>query len=133
MTGLVGVRRLLRSREGATALEFGLVALPFLMLVFGTIEVSRVVWTQSAMQFAVEKAARCAAVNASACGTQAQVQSYAASQMLAPGVVAAKFSYDPNNACGHKVSARIDFAFIVTGISPASLTLTAQSCHPRAG
>ena len=54
----------------------------------GTIEVSRAIWTQSALQFAAEKAARCAAVNTTLCGRRHQVETYALSQMLAPGAAA---------------------------------------------
>ncbi len=129
MHGLAGARRLFRSRSGATAVEFALVALPFCMMIFGIIEFSRLIWTQSALQFAVERAARCAAVNPSTCGTPDQIATYAASQMLAPGIASSAFSYAAVT-CGSKVSATAGFTFIATGLLPPALTLTAQSCYP---
>ena len=126
---LVGVTRLLRSRAGTTAVEFALVALPFVALIFGIIDFSRLVWTQSAMQFAVEKAARCAALNAPVCGTPALIQTYAGSQMLAPGVPDAAFSYAVS-ACGRSVSVTAKFTFILGDLLPSPLTLKAQSCYP---
>lgn len=125
----VSVTRLLRSRAGTTAVEFALLALPFLMLIFGVIDFSRLIWTQSAMQFAVEKAARCAAVNTSTCGTLAQIQAYAGSQMLAPGVPVTAFSYTAS-ACGSDVSVTTDFKFILVNLIPSALTLKARSCYP---
>ena len=127
--GRSGIGRLWRCRAGSAALEFALVAVPFLMLVFAILEFGRVVWTQSALQIAVERAARCAAVNAPACGTVAQLQAYAASQMLAPGALAADFSYAAE-ACGRRVSASKTVSFFLVGGGSPSLTLVARSCHP---
>ena len=122
-------RRLLRARGGSTAVEFGLLALPLLLLVAGIMDCSRLVWTHLALQVAVEQAARCAVIDATSCGTPAQVQSYAASMMLAPGVTAASFSYAAA-ACGRQVSASMSFAILVPGYLPASIPLTARSCAP---
>ncbi len=121
--------RLARSREGSTAVEFGLLALPFLLLVTGIMDCSRIVWTHLALQAAVEQAARCAVVDATTCGTAAQVQAYAASVMQAPGATASTFSYAAA-ACGSQVSATLNFAVLVPGYLPATVTLTAQSCAP---
>lgn len=128
-TRLVVTRRLLRSRAGTTAVEFALVALPFITLLFGIIDFSRLVWTQTALQFAVEKTARCAAVNTSACGTPAQILAYAVSHMLAPGVPIKDFSYNVY-PCGSSVSVSTNFTFILGKLMPSALTLKAQSCYP---
>ena len=61
--------RLFRCRLGATAVEFGLVAPAFLIMVLGTVEVSRAMWIKATLQFAVEEAARFAIVNTSATTT----------------------------------------------------------------
>ncbi len=122
-------QRLAWSCEGATAVEFGILALPFLLLVAGIMDCSRLVWTHLALQVAVEQAARCAVVDATTCGTAAQVQAYAASVMQAPGATASSFSYAVA-ACGSQVSATLNFAVIVPAYLPATITLTAQSCAP---
>ena len=127
MTRLADVRRLLWSREGTTALEFALLALPYITLVLGIFEFSRAVWIQSAMQFAVERAARYAAMDEAACGTE-KLQTYAASQMLAPGVLATSFSCT-TPTCGYQVSVTTSLVLLL----PYSLTLTARSCYPRSG
>lgn len=129
MVGLASSRRLLRSRAGTTAVEFALIGLPFVMLIFGTVEFSRLIWTQSALQFAVERAARCAAVNTLVCGTLSQIQQYAGSQMLAPGVPNSSFSYSLPS-CGKQVSAAVQFVFLASSFLPSSVTLSARSCYP---
>ncbi len=122
-------QHLARSCEGSTAIEFGILALPFLLLVAGIMDCSRLVWTHLALQVAVEQAARCAVVDATTCGTAAQVQAYAASVMQAPGATAGTFSYAVA-ACGSQVSATLNFAVIVPAYLPPTITLTAQSCAP---
>ncbi len=129
----------LRCRAGTTAVEFALLALPFLLLVTGTIDATRLVWTNFSLQFAVEAAARCVAVTPTKCGSNADVQSYASSEMTAPG--AATFTYTapatPPPTCsngttsvnGSQVSGTMTFAFSVIGF-PTSIVLNAQSCRP---
>ena len=129
MTKPVDPRRMLRSRAGTTTLEFALVMLPFLMMIFGIVDFSRLIWTQSALQFATERAARCAAVNTSACGTLSEIQAYAGSQAFATEIPTTAFSYAAN-ACGSDVSATTSFTFISTILMPTALTLTARSCYP---
>lgn len=118
-----------RARAGTAAVEFGLLALPFVAIIFGIVEFGMIVWTHTSLQFVVEEAARCASVNTTVCSTPAQIQQYAASRMLAPGVTAANFSY-ASATCGNMVSARMTYAFLAKVFLPASITLTAQSCHP---
>ncbi len=48
--------------DAATAVEFALVVPMFLMLVFGTIEFGRLLWTEQALQETAIAAARCVAI-----------------------------------------------------------------------
>jgi len=48
--------------DGAAIIEFALVAPMFLMLVFGTIEYGRLLWTQQALQQTAIAGARCMAI-----------------------------------------------------------------------
>lgn len=123
------LRHLAGACRGATAIEFGLLALPFLLLVAGIMDCSRMVWTHLALQVAAEQAARCAVVDATNCGTAAKVQAYAAAVMPTPGMTPASFSL-VTAACGYQVSASLSYGVIVPGYLPASVTLTAQSCAP---
>ena len=47
-----------RDRAGATAIEFGMIGLPFLMLIVSTIFVGFILYSQSALDYATQKAAR---------------------------------------------------------------------------
>ena len=56
-------------RRGTAAVEFGLVALPFLLMVFGIIEYGRLMWTREALQQTAIAGARCMGMTQTACGT----------------------------------------------------------------
>jgi len=48
--------------KGAVAVEFALIAVAFLALIFGTLEVGRLIFTWNAVQYTIEQAARTALV-----------------------------------------------------------------------
>ena len=116
-----------RDSRGATAAEFALILPMFLLLVLGIIEVGRMLSTKNTLQYAVERAARCAVIGASPCATPAQVQSYAASLVYGSALGGAVFS-STAPACGQEVSASLPYTPILP--IPMNVTLTAQSCRP---
>ena len=134
MSGLRRILRLARARGGNTAIEFAIIAPAFLLLLLGTMEFARLLWTQSTLQQAVEAAARCASVNPSTCDNQADTQTYAANQMYGLTVSSSVFTVTLNTACGRNsgnlVSASMPFDFVVSGLFPWTPTLNAQSCFP---
>lgn len=73
------IRRILKNEEGATAVEFGIVSLLFLMLVFGIIDGGRVFWVWNSMEYAIEQTTRYAVVNKEA--TDDELQSFAVAAM----------------------------------------------------
>src|SRR5579872_6503783 len=98
------LRALAHDSHGATAIEFALVAPALCMLIYGVMEFGRLAWTQSALNFAVEEAARCASVTPTVCGTSSQIATYAASEIATGYVPASAFS-GATASCGHQVSA----------------------------
>jgi hypothetical protein len=52
-------RRCLADRRGAVAIEFAAIALPFILLLAGTMEISRYTWTRVALQDVASAGARC--------------------------------------------------------------------------
>jgi Flp pilus assembly pilin Flp len=52
------ISRFVKNREGATAVEFGLVALPFFALLFAIIETALIFWSTQVLETAVADAAR---------------------------------------------------------------------------
>jgi Flp pilus assembly protein TadG len=61
------IRRFGRNESGASALEFALLAVPLLLIIFGTIEYGRALWTQQAMQSLAIETARCIGVASTDC------------------------------------------------------------------
>jgi Flp pilus assembly protein TadG len=124
------LERLLRDRRGASAIEFASLAWVFITLVFGVLEVGQLFWTQSALQHAVEMAARCTTVNATTCGSSSAVQSFAASQAYGLSLPAATFTWS-TPACGNQVTASYVYTFITAFFPTPTITLTAKSCYPK--
>jgi Flp pilus assembly protein TadG len=116
----------------------------FLLFLLGICEFGRALWTQTALQFAVEAAARCAAVSPSLCtapgGTSIDVPGYAASQAYGLSIPKSAFTYTPNATCGvasgasgsggSQVTATYTFNALVPHLIPLNVTLHAKSCHP---
>jgi Flp pilus assembly protein TadG len=47
-----------RAEDGTTAIEFGLLAMPFFLLMFVIVELGMILFTQNAIQFGVEESSR---------------------------------------------------------------------------
>ncbi len=135
------VRRLSRDASGIAAVEFALIAVPVLTLLYGCMEVGRMVWTQAALNFATEEAARYASVNAVACqaypavtscATSSQIAAYAAAELSTSSIPASTFTATTatcgQNSNGQKVTASYAYVFVVTGLMPAGPTLKATAC-----
>jgi Flp pilus assembly protein TadG len=123
-----------RDRGGATAIETAILFPVFLMLLLGISEFGRALWTQTALQYAVGQAARCASVTPSSCS---DVPSYAATQAWGLAIPSGDFTYTANASCGvsgytggAKVTVSYPFKPLVPQLVPLSVTLSAQSCHP---
>lgn len=56
-----------RDESGASAVEFAMLIAPFMLLMFGVIEVSRALWTRQAAQDVAIAAARCIGVMQAEC------------------------------------------------------------------
>lgn len=122
---LRGVRT---ARSGSITAEFALVIPLLLLLLFSIIEFGRVMWIRSAMQSAVESAARCYALNQPDCDTVEKVKTYAVAASAKVPVTTASFTPAPA-ACGKQVSATYSFTPIVPLI-PLNVTLSARACRP---
>jgi Flp pilus assembly protein TadG len=122
------LRRLLGVRGGAAAAEFAAILPACLLIMMGIMEFGRLMWTKSALNYSVQEAARCAAINTGTCGTQDQVRSYAAShsgQTFATSIFTLS-----TPSCGTQVSATYPFRFIVP-LFDYSVTLQASYCYPK--
>jgi Flp pilus assembly protein TadG len=124
------LRYLIKNNTGATAVEFGLTAPVFFLMLISLIELGLVFWTQIGLQHGTEMAARCASVNRSICGSSLAVQNYAARQSLGLNPPISTFSIDVLS-CGNQVTANYDFMAIAAQFGLPSLTLKAKACFPR--
>ena len=122
-------RSLWFAKSGTTAIEFGLLAPVFLLMLLGLVEFGRLLWTQSTLQEAVEAASRCASVTPTVCSTPSAIESYAASQAFGLPVSASAFTAT-SASCGYEVSASLPFDFVASSLFPQSMTVTAYSCYP---
>ena len=122
--------------SGSMALEYGLLLPVLLLLMFGTMDVGRLLWTYTTLNRAVAASARCAAVNPSACGTPAEIASRAASEAWGLTVTPAAFT-SQTLSCGAQVTANYNFSLLIPWIGgnrpddlPNTITLTVSACYP---
>lgn len=113
--------------SGATAAEFALVFSVMVSMVFGSIELGRFMWIRSSLQTAVEKAARCSALNSGPCTTFAATKTFAADSAMGAPVAASVFDVTDAD-CGRVVTASYVFTPI-TPLVPLDATITARSCR----
>jgi Flp pilus assembly protein TadG len=126
------LRDLNRNQYGGAAIEFAIVAAPLVLFLFGITETSRAIWTQNALQYAADAAARCMTNNAAACGTTSEAQSYAASRSGA-GFASSVFTATASATCGNVLGNQVSASYTMNLLIPFgtySLKLTAQSCYP---
>lgn len=120
-----------RRQRGTAALEFALVLPALLLFMLGIMDVGRLVWTQTTLDRAVEAAARCGAIDTSACGTAAKIQSYAADQAFGLTITNPSLVFAVSQqACGIQVAASFPFALIIPWIATSDVTLAATACYP---
>ena len=114
--------------QGATAVEFGITAPVFFLILFAIIEGGLLLWTQLGLQHGTEMAARCAAINKILCGNNSAIANIAAQQAFGLNLPASTFTVS-TAACGITVTANYEFNFITNYFGP-KINLTAQSCFP---
>lgn len=127
MTVRAFLSRLRSDRRGATALETALVFPVFAMVVVGVINASQLAHAVSSMNFAVQEAARCSAVNEVVCGTALATEAYAATKYSGPAIGAV---FDSTTVgCGHTVTATGQFELNVA-IAVYDVPISAEACFP---
>jgi Flp pilus assembly protein TadG len=125
----MNLRRLFNDTRGTTAVEFGITAPAFVLLIIGAIECGLMLWTQLGLQQGVEMGARCASVNKILCGSTSAIQNYAVLQTYGVNPPASTFIVtSPPPLCGNRVSA--SYTFPVVSNYFGAVTLTANSCFP---
>jgi len=117
-----------RDAGGATAVEFALILPVLLTFLLGLIEFGRAMWIRNTMQYAVEDAARYAAITSGA--TSSDVTTFAQSRLLALDSATVTFSVT-FGASSVTVSATHSFQFLASGLLPfGPITLSASAQFP---
>jgi Flp pilus assembly protein TadG len=121
--------RFWRDTRGTTAVEFGLTAAPFFLLLVGVLLCGLLLWARVGLQHGAEAAARCATVNKSLCGDAAAITNYAAQNAFGLNPPASAFTYTAAT-CGNSVSASYPFPFAMF-FGVTELRLSTQACFPK--
>lgn len=133
-------RRFQRDTSGATAVEFALVIGPLLLLVVGTIEAGRLMWTSHALDEVAIAGARCIGIRAPECTSANAATADLAVPFLqqaaqSRGIVlrADGISFDASLGCGAqtgflRVALTYDFASVLPGL--AGTRLETEACFP---
>jgi len=65
-----------RNESGSAAIEFAILAVPVFMLIFGSVEISRLLWAYTALQETSASAARCTGLQLPACSDEIKVKDF---------------------------------------------------------
>ena len=122
-----GARCLPGAREGATAVEFALLAPVMFTLILGGMEFGRMMWTLAGLNFSVQEGARCWAVGV--CASSGAAASFAAAAAPQLGFPTSTFTATVQT-CGCQIKASDNFRFVAKGYFPVNPTLTATACFP---
>lgn len=131
--------------NGASALEFALVALPLLMLVIGTIEYGRLMWTRQALQSLAISTARCMGILQDDCAASGsystpRTTAYVISRASSFGVsiAATNLSLNANASCGavagfSSVTVTYKYSAVtpIVGALLGNIPLSATACFPN--
>ena len=123
------------AEAGSMALEYGILLPALVLLMLGSMDVARLIWTYTTLHRAVEASARCAAINPAACGSANLVTSRAVTEAWGLPVTAEMFSLQ-QQGCGARVTANYSFSLLIPWLSqspdtlPNSITLTVSACYP---
>jgi Flp pilus assembly protein TadG len=128
------IRRFIGQNSGAAAVEFGLVSIFFIMILFGIEEVARFIAAKQDLMSAVHSAGRYAIVHGSSSSTPASattLQQMVANntQIISSAAVTANASFSPNNSPGSTVTITASYTWtsLVSLPNLPSTTITATS------
>ena len=123
----VRLNTFLRARAGNVAIEYAL-ALPALVtLVVGGLCLANLAFAVSSLPYAVEDAARCAAVKTTVCSSPSTTVTYAQGRYMGPQI-APQFTYSASG-CGHTVQASGSYPIILAAAT-VNVPISAVSCYP---
>lgn len=121
------MRRLARSDLGGTAVEYALVLPAFITLMVGGLCAGNLAFAVNSLHYAVQDAARCAAVKTTVCTNSNTIVSYAQGRYSGPRI-SPTFVYS-SAGCGHTVSASGSYPIILAAAT-INVPISASACFP---
>lgn len=125
------MRRLLhrfrRDRRGGAALEYAIILPTFITLVIGGLCAGQLAFAVNSLHYAVQDAARCAAVKTTVCTSSATTVTYAQGRYSGPQITP-NFSYS-TAGCGHTVSVTATYPILLAA-GTINVPLSATACYP---
>jgi Flp pilus assembly protein TadG len=121
------LQRLMREEGGGAAVEYALVLPAFITLIVGALCAGQLAFAVNSLHYAVQDAARCAAVRTGVCDTSAHIVTYAQGRYAGPDISPA-FSYS-TGGCGHTVTASASYPIILAATT-IDVPLAAAACYP---
>ncbi len=132
------IRNLSSCARGAMTVEFAMILPAFMMLLTGTMEYCRYLWTMQTLNNVAYSTARCATFSSS-CATAATIQNYAVNLASSYGlaVTTANVAYTSNTTCRsntgqNMVTVSYSFASPLTAfVGAMGSTVTGRGCFTR--
>lgn len=123
----------LRDETGTSAVEFALVLIPFLVVFFGLLHLSLLMYSANRLSFATEATARCLAVSAASkysgatCSDTTKAATYFSALYGGPAPATPTF---PTDTCGARVDSTASYSFNALFASRV-ISLSASACFPE--
>jgi Flp pilus assembly pilin Flp len=121
------LQRFARGEGGSTAVEYALILPAFVSLIVGGVCAAQLAFAVNSLHYAVEDAARCAAVKTHVCTSASTTISYAQGRYSGPRI-APDFSYSASG-CGHTVSATGRYPIFLAAYT-LDVPISATACYP---
>jgi Flp pilus assembly pilin Flp len=119
--------KLFRDERGAAAVEYALVLPVFITLIIGALCLGSVAFAANGLHYAVQDAARCAAVKTTVCSNSSTTIAYAQSRYSGPKI-APVFTFS-TAGCGHTVTGAGSYPLILA-VATIHVPLSASACYP---
>jgi len=121
------LRTFWRRADGGAAIEYAIILPAFISLIVGGLCAGNLAFAVNSLHYAVQDAARCAAVKTTVCTDSASTVTYAQSRYAGPQISAAFSS--TNAGCGHTVTATGSYPILLAAAT-INVPISASACYP---
>lgn len=116
-----------RDERGGAAVEYALVLPVFITLIVGALCAGNLLFAVNGLHYAVEDAARCAAVKTTVCTDSSTTVTYAQSRYSGPKI-SPTFTFSATG-CGHTVQGSARYPLILAAYT-INVPISASACYP---